>query len=115
MGGVRRVVWSLRYRCVVGRVIVVVFHQVEAIAQATGIMGLYKNYDKASGAPVDAKVLFMGVDNTRFRGMVRPGDVLRIEVKMLQFKRGIGKFAGKCYVEDKLVCEAEGMAMFEKD
>jgi hypothetical protein len=31
---------------------------------------------------------------------------------MLQFRRGTGKFAGKCYVEDKLVCEAEGLAMF---
>jgi len=89
--------------------------QIEAIAQAAGIMGLYKNYNKESGAPVDAKVLFMGIDNARFRGMVRPGDVLRIEVKMLQFKRGIGKFEGKCFVEDKLVCEAVGMAMFEKE
>ena len=87
--------------------------QIEAIAQAAGIMGLYKNYDKESGKNVDAKVLFMGIDNARFRGIVRPGDVLRIEVKMLQFKRGIGKFEGKCFVDDKLVCEAEGLAMFE--
>ncbi|KMQ52132.1 UDP-3-O-[3-hydroxymyristoyl] N-acetylglucosamine deacetylase [Chitinispirillum alkaliphilum] len=83
--------------------------QVEAIAQAAGVMGLYK--PGAEPNP-DAQVLFMGVDKTRFRGIVRPGDVLRIEVKMLRFRRGTGKFEGKCYVEDKLVCEAEGMAMF---
>jgi UDP-3-O-[3-hydroxymyristoyl] N-acetylglucosamine deacetylase/3-hydroxyacyl-[acyl-carrier-protein] dehydratase len=90
--------------------------QIEAIAQAAGIMGLYKNYLKAEteGTTYEPKVLFMGVDNARFRGIVRPGDVLRVEVKMLQFKRGVGKFEGKCYVEDKLVCEAEGMAMFER-
>jgi 3-hydroxymyristoyl/3-hydroxydecanoyl-(acyl carrier protein) dehydratase len=83
---------------------------IEAIAQAAGIMGLYKeNADPAAPA---ANVLFMGIDNARFRGIVRPGDALRIEVKMLQFRRGTGKFAGKCYVEDKLVCEAEGLAMF---
>ncbi|MDR2577737.1 MAG: bifunctional UDP-3-O-[3-hydroxymyristoyl] N-acetylglucosamine deacetylase/3-hydroxyacyl-ACP dehydratase [Chitinispirillales bacterium] len=88
--------------------------QIEAIAQAAGIMGLYKNYNREEGSNVDANVLFMGIDNARFRGIVRPGDILRIEVKMLQFKRGIGKFIGKCFVEDKLVCEAEGMAMFQK-
>ena len=87
--------------------------QIEAIAQAAGIMGLYKYY-KEDGEIKDANVLFMGVDNVRFRGIVRPGDVLRIDVKMLQFKRGIGKFAGKCFVDDKLVCEAEGMAIFKK-
>ncbi|MDG5815758.1 bifunctional UDP-3-O-[3-hydroxymyristoyl] N-acetylglucosamine deacetylase/3-hydroxyacyl-ACP dehydratase [Chitinispirillales bacterium ANBcel5] len=85
--------------------------QVEAIAQAAGIMGLYK---KGAVPDPDAKVLFMGVDNARFRGMVRPGDVLRIEVDMLQFRRGTGKFEGKCYVDNKLVCEAKGLAMFGK-
>jgi UDP-3-O-[3-hydroxymyristoyl] N-acetylglucosamine deacetylase/3-hydroxyacyl-[acyl-carrier-protein] dehydratase len=84
--------------------------QIEAIAQAAGIMGLYKK-DGEQGA--DGKVLFMGIDNARFRGIVRPGDVLRIEVKMLQFRRGTGKFSGKCYVGDKLVCEADGLALFE--
>jgi UDP-3-O-[3-hydroxymyristoyl] N-acetylglucosamine deacetylase/3-hydroxyacyl-[acyl-carrier-protein] dehydratase len=84
--------------------------QIEAIAQAAGIMGLYKKDASQSAEP--AKVLFMGIDNARFRGIVRPGDELRIEVKMLQFRRGTGKFLGKCYVEDKLVCEAEGLAMF---
>jgi len=84
--------------------------QIEAIAQAAGIMGLYKKGDDQ--AP-DGKVLFMGIDNARFRGIVRPGDVLRIEVKMQQFRRGTGKFSGKCYVGDKLVCEADCLALFE--
>ncbi len=83
--------------------------QVEAIAQAAGIMGLYK---EGKAPDPNAKVLFLGIDNCRFRGIVRPGDALRIEVKMLRFRRGTGKFEGKCYVEDKLVCEAVGMAMF---
>jgi len=88
--------------------------QIEAIAQAAGIMGLYKYYNKEEGKAVNANVLFTDVFNASFRGIVRPGDVLRIEVKMLQFKMGIGKFAGKCYVEDKLVCEAEGRAVFKR-
>ncbi|MCL2218620.1 MAG: bifunctional UDP-3-O-[3-hydroxymyristoyl] N-acetylglucosamine deacetylase/3-hydroxyacyl-ACP dehydratase [Chitinispirillia bacterium] len=88
--------------------------QIEAIAQAAGIMGLYKYYNKEDGAPVNANVLFTDVFNASFRGIVRPGDVLRIEVKMLQFRMGIGKFSGKCYVDDKLVCEADGRAVFKR-
>ena len=88
--------------------------QIEAIAQAAGIMGLYKYYNKVDGTSVDANVLFTDIYNAGFRGIVRPGDVLRVEVKMLQFRLGVGKFAGKCYVEDKLVCEAEGRAVFKR-
>jgi 3-hydroxymyristoyl/3-hydroxydecanoyl-(acyl carrier protein) dehydratase len=28
-----------------------------------------------------------------------------------RYRRGTGKFEGKCYVDDKLVCEAEMLAM----
>jgi len=77
-------------------------------------MGLYKYYDKASGKNVDANVLFTDIHNAVFRGIVRPGDVLRIEVKMLQFRLGVGKFSGKCFVDDKLVCEADGRAVFKR-
>jgi len=82
---------------------------IEAMAQAGGIMGLYGAKTKDGEPP---KVLFMGIDKARFRGIVRPGDTLRMELKMIQFRRGIGKFEGKCFVEDKLVCEAEMMAMY---
>ncbi len=82
---------------------------IEAMAQAGGIMGLYGAKTKDGEPP---KVLFMGIDKARFRGIVRPGDTLRMELKMIQFRRGIGKFEGKCFVDDKLVCEAEMMAMY---
>lgn len=82
---------------------------IEAMAQAGGVMGLF-GQNAVNGEP--PKVLFMGIDKARFRGIVRPGDTLRMELKMIQFRRGIGKFEGKCFVEDKLVCEAEMMAMY---
>lgn len=80
--------------------------QVEAMAQAGGIMGL-------SGRKVgkDASMLFMGIDRARFRGIVRPGDCMRIECEMLQDRRRSIRFAGRCYVGDKLICEAELLAM----
>jgi 3-hydroxyacyl-[acyl-carrier-protein] dehydratase len=56
----------------------------------------------------------MGVDRARFRGVVKPGDTLRIEIEMLQDRRSTIKFAGKCFVGSKLVCDAELMAMLSK-
>lgn len=83
--------------------------QVEAMAQAGGIMAL-----QAGRATKGKNVLFMGVDRARFRGVVRPGDTLRIECEMLQDRRSTIRFAGKCYVGSRLVCEAELMAMLAK-
>jgi 3-hydroxymyristoyl/3-hydroxydecanoyl-(acyl carrier protein) dehydratase len=45
---------------------------------------------------------------------VRPGDVLRIEVETLQDRRNTMRFAGKCSVDGKVVCEAELLAMIGK-
>jgi UDP-3-O-[3-hydroxymyristoyl] N-acetylglucosamine deacetylase/3-hydroxyacyl-[acyl-carrier-protein] dehydratase len=83
--------------------------QIEAMAQAAGIMSLSA---KKSGH--NANILFMGIDKARFRGMVRPGDVLRMEVEVLQARTTIQRFSGKCYVHDKVVCEAEFFAMIGK-
>ncbi len=80
--------------------------QIEAMAQASGVMALFgkeKGNDKA--------MLFMGIDKARFRGVVRPGDNLVIEVETLQYRRGTLKCKGRCFVRDKLVCEAELMCM----
>jgi UDP-3-O-[3-hydroxymyristoyl] N-acetylglucosamine deacetylase / 3-hydroxyacyl-[acyl-carrier-protein] dehydratase len=79
--------------------------QIEAMAQAATIMGLFGKSEE------ERKVLFLGIDKARFRGIVRPGDVLRLEVIMTALRRGTGKFEGKAYVGDKLVCEAEMLAM----
>jgi len=83
--------------------------EIEAMAQAGAIMALYGR--KMSK---DRNVLFMGIDKARFRDIVRPGDTLRMELETLQERRNILKFAGKCFVRDRLVCEAELMAMMGK-
>jgi UDP-3-O-[3-hydroxymyristoyl] N-acetylglucosamine deacetylase/3-hydroxyacyl-[acyl-carrier-protein] dehydratase len=83
--------------------------QIEAMAQAGGIMALYGQ--KTAG---DSSIAFLAIDNARFRGPVFPGDVLRIEVEMLKDRRNTIRFAGKCYVGNKLVSEAEMMAMLTK-
>ena len=80
--------------------------QVEAMAQVGGIMALY-----GKKLTADNTILFLGTEKVRWRGIVRPGDSLRIECEVLQFRRNTMRFVGKCFVEDKLVCEAELLAM----
>lgn len=79
--------------------------QIEAMAQAGAIMAMYGDGSKGS------TMLFMGIDNARFRGQVRPGDCLRLEVEMIQRRRNTMRYLGKCFVKDTLICEAELFAM----
>jgi 3-hydroxyacyl-[acyl-carrier-protein] dehydratase len=52
-------------------------------------------------------VLFAGIDGARFKRVVRPGDVLRLEVRLERFRRSIGKGSGRATVDGQLACEAE--------
>jgi UDP-3-O-[3-hydroxymyristoyl] N-acetylglucosamine deacetylase/3-hydroxyacyl-[acyl-carrier-protein] dehydratase len=85
--------------------------QIEAMAQAGGIMELYARKLRDDTCSREQTILFLGIDNVRFRGIVRPGDCLRIEIEMKQNRRDTVKFKGECFVDNKLVCEAELMAM----
>jgi 3-hydroxyacyl-[acyl-carrier-protein] dehydratase len=76
---------------------------IEAMAQVAAIMAYL-----AGGDDANAKVsYFMAIDNARFRKPVKPGDTLRIEVETIFNKRGIWSVAGKTYVGETLVTEAE--------
>ncbi len=83
--------------------------QVEAMAQAGGIMGLYGHK-----VGKDKAIAFLGIDRARFRAPVRPGDLLRIEVEMQQSRRGTIRFGGTCSVNGKTTCEAELFAMLTR-
>jgi UDP-3-O-[3-hydroxymyristoyl] N-acetylglucosamine deacetylase/3-hydroxyacyl-[acyl-carrier-protein] dehydratase len=78
---------------------------VEAMAQAGGILLLNTVDD-----PENKLVYFMGIDGVRFRKPVLPGDQIRFELEMVQFRRGTCKMQGKAYVEGDLVAEATLMA-----
>ena len=80
---------------------------VEAIAQ-TGAVLMSKTLD----ANVEGKtILFMSLDNCRFRSPVRPGDVLRMNVEVVRHRGDVFKFRGKAMVGDKLAAESEFAAM----
>jgi UDP-3-O-[3-hydroxymyristoyl] N-acetylglucosamine deacetylase/3-hydroxyacyl-[acyl-carrier-protein] dehydratase len=74
----------------------------EAMAQVGGILFL-----NIVENPQDYWVYFLAIDDARFKRPVIPGDQLVFKLDLLQIRRGICKMAGKAYVEDKLVCEAE--------
>jgi 3-hydroxyacyl-[acyl-carrier-protein] dehydratase len=74
---------------------------VEAIAQAGGVLLLPEVPEH------ETKLLvFSGIDRARFRRPVVPGDQLRIEVDVLNWRPLAARLEGKVYVEGKLVCEA---------
>ncbi|SNR31681.1 MULTISPECIES: bifunctional UDP-3-O-[3-hydroxymyristoyl] N-acetylglucosamine deacetylase/3-hydroxyacyl-ACP dehydratase [Hymenobacter] len=77
--------------------------QIEAMAQTGGILVLNTVPD-----PENYWTYFMGIENCRFRRMVKPGDTIIFKCELLApIKRGIAKMGGKAYVNGKVVMEAE--------
>ena len=80
---------------------------IETMAQTGGLL-MSKSWDVD---PEGKIILFMSVDNCRFRHPVRPGDVLRAEVRVLRARKEVVKFHGRAKVGEKLAAEAEFTAM----
>ena len=74
---------------------------IEAMAQAGAMIMLSEMPDREHKLAV-----FTGIDGAKFRSQVVPGDQLRIEVEVLNFRSRFGKMAGKAFIGDKLACEA---------
>jgi 3-hydroxyacyl-[acyl-carrier-protein] dehydratase len=80
---------------------------VEALAQTGAVL-----MSKSLNVDVNGKaIMFMSIDEARFRQPVRPGDVLRMHVEVLRARGDIFKFKGRAMVGDKLVAEAQFAAM----
>ncbi len=77
---------------------------VEAIAQTGGALLLTEIPDR------DSKLMvFTSIENARFRRPVTPGDQLRIEVTVLNWRTRVVKMGGSITVDGKLVCDATVM------
>jgi 3-hydroxyacyl-[acyl-carrier-protein] dehydratase len=80
---------------------------VEALAQTGAVL-----MSKSLNVDVEGKaIMFMSIDEARFRQPVRPGDVLRMHVEVLRARGDIFKFKGRALVNEKLVAEAQFAAM----
>lgn len=74
---------------------------IEAMAQAGGALLLTEIPDRESKLMV-----FTGVDDARFRKQIVPGDQLRIEVKVLNWRSTLVKMRGVCTVDGQVAAEA---------
>ncbi|MEO6828506.1 MAG: 3-hydroxyacyl-ACP dehydratase FabZ [Acidobacteriaceae bacterium] len=77
---------------------------VEAIAQAGGALLLNEIPDRG-----DKLMVFTGIERAKFRRPVIPGDQVRIEVDVLNWRSRAVRMRGNAFVEGKLACEATVM------
>jgi UDP-3-O-[3-hydroxymyristoyl] N-acetylglucosamine deacetylase/3-hydroxyacyl-[acyl-carrier-protein] dehydratase len=75
---------------------------IEAMAQAGGMLLM-----GAVEQPETKVVYFMSLDGVKFRRPVVPGDQLRFELEMLQFRGRNCRMRGVAYVDGERVAEAE--------
>ena len=73
--------------------------QVEALAQA---MGVYVARTEGFGGRLG---LFAGIDDTRFRRIVTPGDTLTLEIVMEKLGTRMGRAKGRASVDGDVACE----------
>lgn len=82
----------------------------EAMAQATGILGFKTAADKDE----QDLYLFASLDNVRFKKPVIPGDTMHLHVTFIKERRGMWKFSGEAKVDGKVVCSADLMCARRK-
>jgi 3-hydroxyacyl-[acyl-carrier-protein] dehydratase len=72
----------------------------EAMAQTGCILVMVEAAD-----PAEKLMFFTGVERARFRRPVVPGDQVRIEVDVLNWRSRAMRMQGKAFVDGKLACE----------
>jgi len=77
---------------------------VEAMAQVAGVLVLMHIPDRKNKL-----VLLASIEQAKFRRPVRPGDQLRIEMKVTKRKASVAKMYGQATVDGVVVAEAELM------
>lgn len=74
---------------------------IEALAQAAATLVLHEVRERHQRL-----VYFTGIDEARFRRTVVPGDVLRLEIDVLQLRPRAAKMKGTARVGDEVAAEA---------
>lgn len=83
--------------------------QVEALAQAGGILAIPRNTDD------QYDTYFLKIENCKFKQKVVPGDTLILKMELLApIRRGICEMKGTIFIGDKLVTEAVLVAQIVK-
>ncbi|MEZ4319146.1 MAG: 3-hydroxyacyl-ACP dehydratase FabZ [Myxococcota bacterium] len=82
----------------------------EALAQTAGIVFASANAERAGG-----NVYLVGMDKMRFRQMVRPGDVLELEVEVVEERHRMWTFSGTARVGGKRAATGTFMATVDRE
>ena len=83
----------------------------EALAQASGILAFRTTDTKPSDGTL---YYFVGIDKTRFKQPVMPGDQLRLEVEVIRVIHSVWKFYAAAKVDGEVVASAELMCAARK-
>jgi 3-hydroxyacyl-[acyl-carrier-protein] dehydratase len=75
----------------------------EALAQAGGVLA----YESASAEERVWILYLVGIEETRFKQTVRPGDQLLLRVELVKRRRHLWRFNSVAEVNGKLVAEAQ--------
>ena len=81
--------------------------QIEALAQAAGILAV-ETLDLAGSGKL---VYFMAIEEAKFRAPVEPGCLLQLEAGFVQQRARVCKFWGKASVDGKVSCDVKFTAM----
>lgn len=77
---------------------------IEALAQATGLLGFKTMSEEPSD---DLLYMLVGVDNIRFKRQVVPGDQLTLKAKVVRQSKVIWKFSCEASVDGDVVTTAD--------
>ena len=82
---------------------------VEAMAQTAACLISYsnKNIEKQKA------VFLTSIENTKFKKMTTPGDVLKLKVKVISNRKNFFKFSGTAYSKDEMMATSNFSAMIQ--
>jgi 3-hydroxyacyl-[acyl-carrier-protein] dehydratase len=81
--------------------------QIEALAQAAGILAV----ENLGLAGTGKLVYFMAIEEAKFRAPVEPGVLLDLRAGFVQKRSRVCKFWGKASIGDKVTCDVNFTAM----
>jgi len=82
---------------------------VEAMAQTAACLMSYSNKSLQK-----RKAVFLtGIENTKFKKMTTPGDILKLKVKVISNRKNFYKFSANAHIEDFLVATSNFSAMLQ--
>lgn len=82
---------------------------VEAMAQTAACLMSYSN----KSLQKKKAVFLTGVEDTKFKKMTTPGDILKLKVKVISNRKNFYKFSATAHIEDVLVATSNFSAMLQ--